>query len=189
MPHPLETKYGLTAKELLDALNERFRARVTLEGAVAEVHAEKKIKELVKKKVISCYEKYDEDNYPDFAIWLNGISKPLKVECKNVRDNDEAFRKNGKIVAYKVETQKTRASKGNPASRYYDKKQFQILAVCLGKKTNNWKDFLFIKTKNLISHPTFSKKLAVIQRVPLPDSTNTFPWFKDLADLIKNKPK
>jgi hypothetical protein len=185
MPHPLETKYGLTAKELLDALNERFRAKVTLEGAVAEVHSEKKIKELVKKKIVSRYKKHDEDNYPDFTIWTSR-GKPLRIECKNIRDKDEAFRKKGEIVAYKVETQKTRASKGNPASRYYDKKQFQILAVCLGKKTGNWKDFLFIRTKNLVSHPTFPKKLAAVQRVPLPDSIDISPWSKDLGTLIKN---
>ena len=41
--HPLEKEYGLSAYELLDALSKRFRARVTLEGAVAEVQMEKKI--------------------------------------------------------------------------------------------------------------------------------------------------
>ena len=41
MEHPLERQYGLSAYELLDALDKRFRAKVTLEGAVAEVQMEK----------------------------------------------------------------------------------------------------------------------------------------------------
>ena len=32
MSHPLEVEYGLTADELLDAIEKRFRAKVTLEG-------------------------------------------------------------------------------------------------------------------------------------------------------------
>lgn len=44
--HPLEKEYGLTKEELLDAINRRFRARVTLGGAVAEVHLGKQIKAL-----------------------------------------------------------------------------------------------------------------------------------------------
>jgi hypothetical protein len=38
VPHALELKYGLTAQELLDAIDKRFRLKVALEGAVAEVH-------------------------------------------------------------------------------------------------------------------------------------------------------
>ena len=41
MPHHLELKYGLTAQELLDAIDKRFRLKVALEGAVAEVHFER----------------------------------------------------------------------------------------------------------------------------------------------------
>ena len=45
--HPLETKYGLTSAELLDAVNERFRLKVALEGAVAEFQMAKHIDQLV----------------------------------------------------------------------------------------------------------------------------------------------
>lgn len=44
MPHPLEIEYALTTDELLDAINRRFRAKVTLEGAVAEVHLERRFR-------------------------------------------------------------------------------------------------------------------------------------------------
>ena len=46
MEHPLAKQYGLTAHELLDAVNRCFRLKVALEGAVAEVQMEKKIKTL-----------------------------------------------------------------------------------------------------------------------------------------------
>jgi len=133
MEHPLEVRYALTAGELLDALEGRFRARVALEGAVAEVHMEKKMKALVG-SVVERYEVYDIDGYPDFGVWVPGSTSELLVECKTVRNHKEAYRSGGDVVAYKVETQKTRASQGDPTSRYYGVGQFHILGVCLGKE-------------------------------------------------------
>ena len=185
MEHSLETKYGLSAYELLDALDKRFRARVTLEGAVAEVQMEKKIQALVG-NVIERYEVYDIDGHPDFGIWLPGSDRRILAECKNVRDSEEAYREKGQIVAYKVETQKTRASKGDPTSRFYGIDQFDILGVCLGKKTGNWSDFMFVRVVDLTCHATHKEKLAVFQRVPLPDSENLAPWYNDLGELLKH---
>ncbi len=183
MEHPLETKYGLTAYELLDALANRFRAQVTLEGAVSEVQMEKKLNALVG-TAIERYEVHDINGHPDFSIWLPGRPEPLLAECKNVRDVDEAYRSGGEIVAYKVETQKTRAAKGDPTSRYYGVDQFDILGVCLGKKTGNWSDFMFVKSVDLALHRGHEGKLAVMQRVPLPGSEDLGPWFDDLGELM-----
>lgn len=192
MEHPLEREFGLSAYELLGALNTRFRARVTLEGAVAEVHMEKKIEALVG-KVIGRYEVYDIDGCPDFGIWLSGSDQRLFAECKNVRDNrkgTEAYRQGGKAIAYKAETQKTRASKGDPTSRFYDVDQFDILGVCLGKKTGNWTDFMFARTVDLARHAKHKGKLAVFQRVPLLGEA-VAPWYDDLGELLKqwHKPR
>jgi hypothetical protein len=184
MEHPLEKQYGLSAYELLDALNKRFRARVALEGAVAEVQMEKKIKVLVG-KVIERYESHDLDGHPDFSIWLPNAERPLLAECKNVRDHEEAYREHGGVVAYKVETQKTRASKGDPTSRFYGVDQFDILGVCLGKKTGDWSDFLFARVADLARHEAHRSKLAVFQRVPLPDSESLAPWFNDIGELLR----
>jgi hypothetical protein len=153
MIHPLEQEFELSAAELLEAINRRFRAKVTLEGAVAEVHLGKHIKKLHEQKIITRFEEHDMDGYPDYTIWLPKTpEKAYRIECKNVRDTEEAYRKKGQIVAFKVETQKTRASKVDPASRYYSFDQFEILAVCLGKKTHNWRQFVYVETKNLASH-------------------------------------
>jgi hypothetical protein len=187
MKHPLESQYGLSAYEMLDALAKRFRARVTLEGAVAEVQMEKKIKALVG-TVVERYETHDLDGHPDFSIWLPGAKKSLLAECKNVRNRDEAYREGGQVVAYKVETQKTRASQGDPTSRFYGVGQFDILGVCLGKKTGNWSDFTFARAADLARHETHRGKLAVFQRVPLPGSENLAPWYRDLGKLLKDWP-
>lgn len=183
--HPLEKEYGLTKEELLDAINRRFRARVTLEGAVAEVHLGKQIKALYEKGVIIRFEEHDLDGYPDYSIWVP--AKPnakFRIECKNVRDAREAYRKDGEITAYKVETQKTRTSKSDRSSRFYSYEQFEILAVCLGKKTHNWKQFLFIQSKDLDRHPDFKNKIGVMHEVPLPDSDIKPPWYISLEGLI-----
>jgi len=108
--------------------------------------------------------------------------KHLLVECKNARDDD--YRKGGAVTAYKVEIQKTRAAKSDPSSRYYPAGYFHILAVCLGKKTGNWGDFLFAKTEDLAGHPTYVGKLAVMQRVPLPTSADISPWYRSLGELL-----
>lgn len=187
--HSLEAKYGLGADELLDAINGRFRLRVALEGAVAEVQMEKRIASLVG-SVIDRYEVHDLDAHPDFSIWLPGRLTPLFAECKNVRESTkaggEAYRRAGEIVAYKVETQKTRAATGDPTSRYYDITQYHILGVCLGKKTGDWSNFMFVRTIDLLCHAKHSHKLAVMQRVPLPGAENIRPWYAELAELLRN---
>ena len=185
MAHPLEEKYGLNASELLDAVNDRFRLKVALEGAVAEVHMAKKLAALVGNG-IERFVAHDRDGHSDFSLWLSGRPTPLLAECKNVRDHDEAYRVAGKVVAYKVETQKTRAATGDPTSRYYGIDQYHILGVCLGKKTGNWTDFLFVRTVDLRCHAKHATKLAVMQRVPLPTAPDLMPWYANLGDLLNH---
>ncbi|HVU85748.1 MAG TPA: hypothetical protein VHD36_00385 [Pirellulales bacterium] len=90
----------------------------------------------------------------------------------------------GKLLPIKVETQKTRAAKGDATSRYYGVEQYHILGVCLGKKTNDWQDFLFVRTIDLVPHRYHKGKLAVMQRVPLPGAKDLRPWYADLAELL-----
>lgn len=187
--HPLEKKYGLTASEMLDAINMRLRLRVALEGAIAEYHMEKHIRKLVG-RAIKRFEAHDLDGHPDFSLWMEKENRILLAECKNVRESGktggEAYRERGKIVAYKVETQKTRAAKSDPTSRLYGVDQFQILGVCLGKKTGDWSQMLFARTIDLQRDAKNLHKLAVFQRVPLPDSQDLRPWYDDLGNLLKN---
>jgi hypothetical protein len=93
--HALESKYGLSSTELLDAIEGRFRLKVAVEGAVAEVQMAKYIKALVG-TAIDRYEAYDIDGQPDFGIWLPKRPKPLYAECKNIR---ESGKKGGRSIS------------------------------------------------------------------------------------------
>lgn len=188
MPHPLEIEYGLSAEELLEALNRRFRAKVTLEGAVAEVQLGKHIAAAVDAGAITRFEEHDEDGYPDYTVWTPDAHRTYRVECKNVRDSDEAYRKGGLVVAFKVETQKTRTSKDDPTSRFYGVDQFEILGVCLGKKTHNWSDFVFAYTSKLTRHGRHPGKLAVMHPVPLHPSVADGIWRGSLTALLSEDP-
>lgn len=185
MAHLLETTYGLSATEILDAVVKRFRLRAALEGAVAEVHLDRQIALLVASEVAR-YESHDIDGHPDFSIWIPGSDKALRAECKSVRDNHEAYRVKGQVVAYKVETQKTRAAKGDATSRLYGVDQFEILGVCLGKKTGVWAQFLYVRSVDLERHREHPHKLAAMQRVPLPDAENLRPWYSSLGELLRD---
>ena len=189
MPHPLEHEYDLTAAELLDAINRRFRAKVTLEGAVAEVHLGKKLRALCDAGTLDRFEEHDSDGYPDYTIWLPGDGSGQLIECKNIRDADEAYRQGGVDVAYKVETQKTRTSNNDPSSRFYNTDHFSVLAVCMGKKTHRWTDFIFIRSRHLMRHARYPHKLAVMHRVPLPGSDFGPPWYSSLTALIEDEPR
>jgi hypothetical protein len=187
--HPLEKKYGLSAAEMLEAINMRFRLRVALEGAIAEFHMEKHIRNLVGSS-IDRFETHDADGHPDFSMLLKKKKRVLLAECKNVRESGkvggEAYRQGGVVVAYKVETQKTRAAKSDPTSRLYGVDQFQILGVCLGKKTGDWSQILFVRTIDLQRDTKNLHKLSVFQRVPLPDSKDLRPWYNDLGKLLRH---
>jgi len=142
----------------------------------------RKIEALQGEGIIARYEEHDINGYPDFTMWPSRSNKPLLIECKNARDED--YQRGGVPVAHRVETQKTRAAKSDPSSRYYGLDQFDILAVCLGKKTGNWSDFLFIKVDDLSRHGEYPGKLAVMHRVPLPESSDIAPWYRNLGELI-----
>lgn len=185
MPHPLELEYGLTAEELLDAMNRRFRAKVALEGVVAEMQLGKKLEALAADGVIDQFVAHDEDGKHDYTILLTGSSDPIRIECKNIRNSEEAYRSKGKVVAYKIEVQKTRTSNNDASSRFYSANQFEVLAVCLGKKTHDWTQFRFVKTVDLARHKAHPLKLAVMHKVPLPDEENKAPWFHTLTALLE----
>ncbi len=123
------------------------------------------------------------NGYPDFTVRPPSTKEPLLLECKNVRDDD--YRKGGVVVAHRVEIQKTRAAKSDPNTRYYDAGYFHMLAVCLGKKTGKWSDFLFVKADDLARHEKYPGKLAVMHRVPLPESVHIAPWYRGLDELLK----
>lgn len=172
MPHPLELKYGLTAQELLDAIDRRFRLKVALEGAVAEVHFERKLRIASREGWLATYEAHDTDGMHDFTVvTLSGQS--LRVEVKTIRNGSKS----------QVELQKTRAAKGDPSSRYYDRDHFDVIAVCVGRATGDWSQFRYALVRDLPCHRDHPQKIKVMH--PIPDGEETTPrWFSRFQDII-----
>ena len=172
MPHALELKYGLTSQELLDAIDKRFRLKVALEGAVAEVHFERKLLIASREGWLTSYEGHDLDGMHDFTVvTLTGI--PIRVEVKTIRNG----------LKPQVEIQKTRAAKGDPSSRYYDRSHFDVVAVCVGRFTGDWAEFRYVLVRELPSHGDYPNKLKVMHSIP--DGEDTEPrWFSRFQDVI-----
>ncbi len=170
--HPLELKYGLTAEELLDAIERRLRLRVALEGAVAEVHFERKLRVASQEGWLAGYEGHDGDGMHDFTVFtLTG--QVMRVEVKTIRNTPNP----------KVELQKTRAAKGDSSSRYYDRTHFDVVAACVGRLTGDWSQFRYALTKTLPSHRNYPHKLQVMHNIPGQESSEP-RWFFRFQDVI-----
>lgn len=172
MPHPLESKYGLTAQELLDAIDKRFRLKVALEGAVAEVHFERKLRIASREGWLASYQDHDIDGMHDFTVQTLG-GQSIRVEVKTIRNEPKP----------KVELQKTRAAKGDPSSRFYDRGHFDVVAVCIGRHTGDWTQFRYSLVSELPEHRSYPGKLQVMHAIP-EDADGVPRWFSRFQDVI-----
>lgn len=177
VPHALEEKYGLTSEELLDAIDKRFRLKVALEGAVAEVHFGRKVKIGTQEGWLADYEEHDEDGKHDYTV-KSLAGTVIRVEVKTIRNEASA----------KVELQKTRAAKGDPSSRYYDVGHFDVVAVCMGRKTNDWTEFRYALVRDLPRHKQHPHKLKVMHAVvdDPADSPRWYSKFKEIVDELES---
>jgi len=164
--HPLELQFGLSARQILDVIWGRFRLNVAVRGGIAEYHLGSYLRSIPE---ITKVREIDEDGKPDFEITFN--KKTYLIECKNVL---RARRANGKPM---IDFQKTRASKGEPCSRYYDRNAFDVLAACLHPVTERW-EFRFARTLALPEHETCRGKLS--HKVIV----DGFEWSSDIRPLL-----
>lgn len=172
MPHALEIKYGLTAQELLDAIDKRFRLKVALEGAVAEVHFERKLKVATREGWLGAYEAHDTDGMHDFTVETLSGAK-IRVEVKTIRNGPKP----------QVEMQKTRAAKADASSRFYEITHFDVIAVCVGRFTDDWTQFRYALVRELPVHRDHANKLQVMHRIP-EEENGTPRWFSRFQDVI-----
>jgi hypothetical protein len=152
--HALEQQFGLSAPEILDIIDRRFRLGVALKGGVAEHHLQR---ELQADPAVAAAEQIDEDGRPDLDVLLRGDRRIL-VECKNV--SPQRY----KDGAMKVEVQKTRSQRADPAGRLYRADQFDVVAACLFSVTGFW-EFRYKAAVALEPSPHFNGRIAPIQRV------------------------
>jgi len=146
--HPLELAFGLSSKEILDLLGGSFRLLVAVRGSVAERHL---LDQLQRVREVSDVRQIDADGQPDFELRYR--SELFRIECKNV------LRRVPKDGVPRIDFQKTRASKGDPCSRYYRRDQFEVLAACLHPVNERW-EYQFAPTLSLPDHRKCPNRIA-----------------------------
>ncbi len=167
--HILEAQLELSASEILDLIHSRFRLHAAVRGGVAELHLGRHLQHV---KGVSDVRSIDEDGRPDFQISYR--RQPVRIECKNVLARPS-------LAGPVVDFQKTRASKSNPCSRYYEGSQFEVLAACLHPITERW-EFKFSLTSTLEPHRTCPGRLSARVIVAGPG------WEADLPMLLDRPP-
>lgn len=163
--HVLEDQFALSSEQILDIISGRNRLSVAVRGGVAEHHLEQQLR--AAPDVVEV-RRLDVDAKHDFDVVL-GDGRTLRVECKNASPHAAAD------GSYRVEVQKTRASKGDPASRFYPADGFDVVAACLFSPTGRW-EFRFGQTAQMPRHREFPDRLTPIQRI---DSS----WTTTLAQV------
>lgn len=167
--------YDIDENSFITSVLKSSSSRFSVEGVISEFHLNRI---LGKCELIVDIEWRMNYSCPDFIITLINGEK-ISIECKNLSRKN--YSEDSKTTYYRVETQKSRNSKDGSPTRLYDDNLFQILAVCLGKQTGNWKQFYFIDSKNLKKHNNIEGKIATFQRVPLEENEI---WIKDIKKII-----
>jgi len=159
--HALTSELRLSEGAILDLIQNAKRLKMAVRGWVAEHHLESLLQGLP--GVTEC-RRLDEEGRPDIELRFNG-ARPILIECKNV------LRQPAADGTARVDFQRTRASKSDPCSRYYQPGDFNVLAACLHAVTENW-DYRFILTRSLPQHHTCGGRIQSSLRV-------SADWYSD----------
>lgn len=136
------------------------------------MHFERKLKLATREGWLKSYVGHDVDGMHDFTIaTLAGTD--IRVEVKTVRNGERQ----------QVELQKTRAAKGDPSSRYYNRDHFDLVAVCMGRATGDWSEFLYALVEVLPSHRLHPDKLQVMHLLSR-EPGHAVRWFEKLKEAI-----
>lgn len=177
MEHLLLKQFEISASDLLDLINENLRLRTAVRGGVAEFHLERALRST--SGIVNVI-RVKEDGTPDFEVTFRG--RVFRIECKNVGPD---------LVRGlpSVDFQKTRAAKGDPCTRYYQRSQFEVLAACIHPITKSW-EFRFRATKELPLRGEVSRKRKTKTSQDCPDrlSEHVFveeTWDRDLPATLQ----
>jgi hypothetical protein len=152
--HALEREFSLPGEVILDIIRERPRLGMAVRGGVAERHLHTV---LDADPGVAGLKLGQQEGPPDFFVTL-ADGRQVTVECKNASPTTYAD------GTPKVETQKTRASKGDPKSRLYDPAQFDVVAACMYGPWRRW-EFRYKRSVALERDRTHPDRLAAIQRI------------------------
>jgi len=153
--HALEKEFELSGAEILDIIRERPRLGMAVRGGVAERHLHRT---LTADPAIARVELSQQEGPPDFVVTLGARRRRVTVECKNASPKAYAD------GTPKVETQKTRASKGDAKSRLYTPAQFDVVAAAMFGPWGRW-EFRYKRSVLLERHATYPDRIAAIQRI------------------------
>jgi hypothetical protein len=152
--HPLIDELELGPDEIMDLIESAPRLKMAVRGWVAEEHLVRRLGEVP--GVEDCV-RLEGEGQPDVRLRYRG-SRPLEIECKNVLRSRLA---DGTI---RVDFQKTRASKGDPCSRFYATEDFDLVAACMHSCTEEW-GFRYALTRELDVHKKCPEKLSNLVRI------------------------
>jgi len=164
--HDLETQFAMTSTEILEMISQRNRLTVAVRGGVAEHHL---ARILAGEPGVAIVSSLDKDGQHDFDVTMDD-GRLVRVECKNCSPE---FYANSDM---KVEVQKTRATQGDPAGRFYRPDQFDVLAACLYGPTREWR-FAYRLTDRMERHPKHPDRLAPLHHV-------TTDWAQTLREAL-----
>ena len=164
--HDLEVAFGLSSTDLLDIVNRKGRLAMAMRGGVAEHHLGLLFDG---DAAVATAEEGQQEGPPDFFVEL-ADGRKVTVECKN------ASPKRYSDGTPKVEVQKTRASQGDPTSRFYTPATFDAVAACMYGPTGTW-TFKFRRSVDLEEHAHHTGRIAPLQRI-------TDEWADTLIDAL-----
>lgn len=164
--HELEKAFGLSSFDLLDIVGRKSRLAMAMRGGVAEHHLGLV---LDAEPGVHTAEEGHQEGPPDFFVELVD-GREVRVECKN------ASPKLYSDGTPKVEVQKTRASKGDPTSRFYTPASFDVIAACMYGPTGAW-TFRFRRSTDLVEHSSHPGRIAPLQPI-------TEAWASSIVEAL-----
>jgi len=166
VPHAVAEEFELSEPQILDLIQSAPRLKMAVRGWVAEVHLRDELS--LVPGVEDCV-RIEEEGGADLRLRYRG-SRLLEVECKNVLRQRMA---DGTI---RLDFQRTRASKGDPCSRFYAPEDFDLVAACLHSCTEEW-EFRYAPTRGLDPHKNCPGKLSNLVRIDQ-------RWIEDAARVL-----
>ena len=166
--HELAREFEMSESEVLDLISGARRLKMAVRGWVAEEHL---VRRLLTIPGVSDCVRDDEEGGPDVKLRFEG-SRVITVECKNV------LRQRTAEGLARVDFQRTRASKGDPCSRYYSSADFDVVAACLHAVSERW-EFQFARSRWLDPHRACAGKLSHLVRL---DNR----WSKPVEDVLRD---
>jgi len=139
--HALCEEFEMSEERVLDLIASARRLKMAVRGWVAE---EKLVDRLQGVEGVTDCVRLEEEKGPDVSLRYRG-SRLITVECKNILRNTLA---DGTM---RLDLQRTRASKSDPCSRFYEPSEWDVVAACLHSVTERW-EFRYALPTTLDEH-------------------------------------